>query len=217
MFDFIKIFYVYVQSEEIEEIAARLSIEKELINRQIKYKYDYEISNILGLFLPVIIFYALIFFFNLLVRISIPEKAISSDLLPDDITYSIITTLIISVYFVYFVYLFIYYKYLVNFSDYIIYGYFTSVGGLSFMIVTTITYLLVELNHLQALEDMNLRTNILRRIKNLVRLNRLLSLKMSNQNTSYQEWITEHFRKIEFFVWERSRWAIIPISSSRET
>ncbi|NEN93623.1 MAG: hypothetical protein F6K48_34030 [Okeania sp. SIO3H1] len=40
---------------------------------------------------------------------------------------------------------------------------------------------------------------------------------MSNQNTSYQEWITEHLKKIEFFVWERSRWAIIPISSTRET
>ncbi|NET26545.1 hypothetical protein [Okeania sp. SIO1I7] len=85
------------------------------------------------------------------------------------------------------------------------------------MIVTTITYLLVELNHPQALENMNLRTNIPRRMKNLVRLNRLLSIKMSNQNTSYQEWITEHLKKIEFFVWERSRWAIIPISSTRET
>ena len=117
----------------------------------------------------------------------------------------------------YFVYLFIYFKYLVNFSDSIVHRYFTSVGGLSFMIVTTIIYLLVELNHPQALEDINLRTNILRPMKNLVRLNRLLSIKMSNQNTSYQEWITEDFRKIEFFLWERSRWAIIPISSTRET
>ena len=127
----------------------------------------------------------------------------------------LIITVVISL--VYFVYLFIYFKYLVNFSDSIVHRYFTSVGGLSFMIVTTIIYLLVELNHPQALEDINLRTNILRPMKNLVRLNRLLSIKMSNQNTSYQEWITEDFRKIEFFLWERSRWAIIPISSTRET
>ncbi|NEP75771.1 MAG: hypothetical protein F6K25_29550 [Okeania sp. SIO2G4] len=85
------------------------------------------------------------------------------------------------------------------------------------MIIITIIYLLVELNHAQALEDMNLRINILQRMKNLVRLNRLLSIKISNQNTSYQEWIKEHFKKIEFFLWERSRWAIVPISSTRET
>ncbi|MEM1172571.1 MAG: hypothetical protein AAGJ08_26700, partial [Cyanobacteria bacterium P01_H01_bin.35] len=94
---------------------------------------------------------------------------------------------------------------------------FTSIGRLSFMIIITIIYLLVELNHAQALEDMNLRINILQRMKNLVRLNRLLSIKISNQNTTYQEWIKEHFKKIEFFLWERSRWAIVPISSTRET
>ena len=149
----------------------------------------------------------------------IPENTTYANLLFNSISlrFLILLIFLIITAVIYLVYFFIYYKYLVNFANDINYRYFTSIGRLSLMIIITIIYLLVELNHAQALEDMNLRINILQRIKNLVRLNRLLSIKISNQNTSYQEWIKEHFRKIEFFLLERSRWAIVPISSTRET
>ena len=42
LLDFIKIFNFYFK---YEEIAGLLGIEKELINRHIKYKYDYKISK----------------------------------------------------------------------------------------------------------------------------------------------------------------------------
>lgn len=161
--------------------------------------FSYSLINILIPLIPENTTYANLFFNSISLRFLIL------------LIFLIITALIYPVYF------FIYYKYLVNFANDINYRYFTSIGRLSFMIIITIIYLLVELNHAQALEDMNLRINILQRMKNLVRLNRLLSIKISNQNTSYQEWITEHFKKIEFFLWERSRWAIVPISSTRET
>lgn len=230
LLDFIKFFFVYV---EFQEIADRLGIEKEFVKRQEKYKRDphksITLADLLLLLISVIVAFILALLSALLIFFSYSLINILIPLIPENTTYAnlffnsislrflILLIFLIITALIYPVYFFIYYKYLVNFANDINYRYFTSIGRLSFMIIITIIYLLVELNHAQALEDMNLRINILQRMKNLVRLNRLLSIKISNQNTSYQEWITEHFRKIEFFLWERSRWAIVPISSTRET
>ena len=86
----------------------------------------------------------------------------------------------------------------------------------SSLAVRGLLYLLVELNHPNALAHSGLKLLIIQRMTRIVKYSRLMCLGMTGLNTDSSIWIKNHFQEIEFFIRERQRWAIAPIATTQE-
>jgi hypothetical protein len=82
--------------------------------------------------------------------------------------------------------------------------------------VMSIAYLLVELRRDQVLVASDSRGTLIRRIEDLARSIRLLSVRHRVGDTEVQSWMAEHCKRIERDVRERQRWILMPTDRTLE-
>lgn len=82
--------------------------------------------------------------------------------------------------------------------------------------VMSIAYLLVELRRDQVLVASDSRGTLIRRIEDLARSIRLLSVRHRVGDIEVQSWMAEHCKRIERDVRERQRWILMPTDRTLE-
>jgi hypothetical protein len=82
--------------------------------------------------------------------------------------------------------------------------------------VMSIAYLLVELRRDQVLVASDSRGTLVRRIEDLARSIRLLSVRHRVGDIEVQSWLAEHCKRIEQDIRERQRWILMPTDRTLE-